>query len=597
MARVCHTTQGGLSSATPTAVRSSSMLARGSHGLRSDIAVPGRGNVALGASGKDNFFPNWLRTAPRIKVRSTEDRSKLQLADLAVLNARLEGGAHWEARQKLEYLQKSRETWEAVYQDLLTSGGFATLESIEETKRKIDLTLSEEFRESNSVTEMRSQLQQLQQELDEAHQQLGKAKAVVSRNESDMAQLQQEAEKLRRLSESPGSSAVVLPSATRTQLHKEPSPVPSPEETMKADGLRKKNFLRSSLDIEEELKDHWFPVDFSSSLKPDMMVPFDLFGNSFVLFRDETGAPSCVMDECAHRACPLSLGTVNDGQISCAYHGWRFNRSGECTEMPSTQFCKGVQVHALNTAEKDGMIWVWAGEVEPFRPIPDIGDTPDGHTVHSEIVMEVPVEHGLLVENLLDLAHAPFTHTSTFARGWPVPEAVKVRMVSILSGEWDPYPIDMSFEPPCMTLSLIGLQKPGQVARGARAEDCEKHLRQMHVCLPARPGHTRLLYRMSLDFLPFLKHVPFIDRVWKEMANRVMGEDLVLVQGQQKRMSLGGDTWANPVSYDKMGVRYRRWRNSLSSDDVNEKRAASDALRSGSMSAGELFSVDEDASP
>mmetsp|Transcript_36192 Transcript_36192/g.64746 ORF Transcript_36192/g.64746 Transcript_36192/m.64746 type:complete len:156 (-) Transcript_36192:198-665(-) len=155
----------------------------------------------------------------------------------------------------------------------------------------------------------------------------------------------------------------------------------------------------------------------------------------------------------------------------------------------------------------------------------------------------------------------------------------------------------MSFEPPCMTLSLIGLQKPGQVARGARAEDCEKHLRQMHVCLPARPGHTRLLYRMSLDFLPFLKHVPFIDRVWKEMANRVMGEDLVLVQGQQKRMSLGGDTWANPVSYDKMGVRYRRWRNSLSSDDVNEKRAASDALRSGSMSAGELFSVDEDASP
>lgn len=30
------------------------------------------------------------------------------------------------------------------------------------------------------------------------------------------------------------------------------------------------------------------------------------------------------------------------------------------------------------------------------------------------------MEHGLLVENLLDLAHAPFTHTSTFARGWPV---------------------------------------------------------------------------------------------------------------------------------------------------------------------------------
>lgn len=35
--------------------------------------------------------------------------------------------------------------------------------------------------------------------------------------------------------------------------------------------------------------------------------------------------------------------------------------------------------------------------------------------------MELPVEHGLLLDNLLDLAHAPFTHTSTFAKGWTVP--------------------------------------------------------------------------------------------------------------------------------------------------------------------------------
>ena len=37
------------------------------------------------------------------------------------------------------------------------------------------------------------------------------------------------------------------------------------------------------------------------------------------------------------------------------------------------------------------------------------------------------MEHGLLMENLLDLAHAPFTHTSTFAKGWPVPDSVKFK--------------------------------------------------------------------------------------------------------------------------------------------------------------------------
>ena len=66
------------------------------------------------------------------------------------------------------------------------------------------------------------------------------------------------------------------------------------------------------------------------------------------------------------------------------------------------------------------------------------------------------MEHGLLMENLLDLAHAPFTHTSTFAKGWPIPDAVKFNMAQLMGGSWDPYPIDMSFEPPCCVLSTIG---------------------------------------------------------------------------------------------------------------------------------------------
>lgn len=76
--------------------------------------------------------------------------------------------------------------------------------------------------------------------------------------------------------------------------------------------------------------------------------------------------------------------------------------------------------------------------------------------VHSELELEVPVEHGLLLENLLDLAHAPFTHTSTFAKGWPIPDVVKFNAARMLGGNWEPYPIDMSFEPPCMVLSTIG---------------------------------------------------------------------------------------------------------------------------------------------
>jgi len=57
---------------------------------------------------------------------------------------------------------------------------------------------------------------------------------------------------------------------------------------------------------------------------------------------------------------------------------------------------------------------------------------------HPQIVMELPVEHGLLLDNLLDLAHAPFTHTSTFAKGWSVPRYY-IPCISLVKTDWRIY--------------------------------------------------------------------------------------------------------------------------------------------------------------
>jgi len=285
----------------------------------------------------------------------------------------------------------------------------------------------------------------------------------------------------------------------------------------------------------------------------------------------------------------LSLGTINDGRVTCAYHGWEFNGQGACEKMPSTPMCKGVGVRALQVVEQDGLVFVWTGEgTEPDIEVPDL-NPPEGYTIHSEIVLDVPVEHGLLVENLLDLAHAPFTHTNTFARGWPIPDAVKFHLKDKLAGNWDPYPIDMSFLPPVMTFSTIGLNQPGKIERGLQCKDCKKHLHQLHVNLPAKEGHTRLLYRMSLDFLGWAKHIPGIQLVWKAVADQVLGEDLRLVLGQQDRMQRGGNTWGFPVPYDKLAVRYRRWRNSLG--DMTPAVKGKEIK----MNAGEMFLEDDPA--
>lgn len=89
-----------------------------------------------------------------------------------------------------------------------------------------------------------------------------------------------------------------------------------------------------------------------------------------------------------------------------------------------------------------------------------------------------------------------------------------------LQGYWDPYPIDMEFRPPCMVLSTIGISKPGKL-EGQNTQQCATHLHQLHVCLPSSRQKTRLLYRMSLDFAPLLKHVPFVDHLWRHFAEQV----------------------------------------------------------------------------
>ena len=110
------------------------------------------------------------------------------------------------------------------------------------------------------------------------------------------------------------------------------------------------------------------------------------------------------------------------------------------------------------------------------------------------------MEHGLLLENLLDLAHAPFAHASAPAEGWPAPEAVRSAAARLLGGEWRP--LETSFEPPCMVASRAGLAQPGSIQRvrprgggeeGERARAAGRGLQGWGAPLPtrrllARPG-------------------------------------------------------------------------------------------------------------
>ncbi|KAL5704379.1 chlorophyllide a oxygenase [Ranunculus cassubicifolius] len=407
-------------------------------------------------------------------------------------------------------------------------------------------------RDYKSIGTVKKELAELQDDLAQAHKQVHLSETRVSAALDKLAYMEQLVnDKLLQDRNTIETDVSLAPSTSSTSVP-----------MVKEKPLRKKlNISGPVQNYHPSLKNFWYPVGFTADLKVDTMMPIDCFEEPWVLFRGKDGEPGCVQNTCAHRACPLHLGSVNEGRIQCPYHGWEYSTDGKCEKMPSTQM-RNVKIKSIPCYEQEGMIWIWPGDDPPAATIPSLLPPP-GFLIHAEIVMELPVEHGLLLDNLLDLAHAPFTHTSTFAKGWSVPSMVKfLTPATGLEGYWDPYPIDMEFRPPCMVLSTIGISKPGKL-EGQSTQQCATHLHQLHVCLPSTKNKTRLLYRMSLDFAPLLKHIPLMHLVWKYFAEKVLNEDLRLVLGQQERMNNGANIWNMPVSFDKLGIRYRQWREAV----------------------------------
>lgn len=112
-------------------------------------------------------------------------------------------------------------------------------------------------------------------------------------------------------------------------------------------------------------------------------MPIDCFEEPWVLFRGKDGKPGCVQNTCAHRACPLHLGSINEGRIQCPYHGWEYSTDGKCHKMPSTKFLN-VKIKALPCFEQEGMIWIWPGDDPPSANLPSLLP-PSGFQIHAEV--------------------------------------------------------------------------------------------------------------------------------------------------------------------------------------------------------------------
>jgi len=160
----------------------------------------------------------------------------------------------------------------------------------------------------------------------------------------------------------------------------------------------------------------WLPALMPEELpQPDCPpVRIRLLGEDLVAFRDSAGQVGVVVENCPHRGASLFFGRNEEEGLRCVYHGWKFDTSGACLDMPNeppeSNFRSKVRVTAYRAREHGGLIWVYMGPEESNPELPQLEWTavPASHRHLVKWRHESNYAQGL--EGDIDTSHVSFLH-------------------------------------------------------------------------------------------------------------------------------------------------------------------------------------------
>ena len=166
------------------------------------------------------------------------------------------------------------------------------------------------------------------------------------------------------------------------------------------------------------MRRYWQPACLSSELPEADGAPLRvrLLGEDLIAFRATDGTVGLVDASCPHRRAPLFFGRNEECGIRCVYHGWKFDRHGDCVDMPSepagTTLQAKVKLIAYPCVEKGGVVWTYMGPKDSQPPEPDYEWTraPEGHRFVSKTFENCNFLQAL--EGGLDTAHSSFAHNN-----------------------------------------------------------------------------------------------------------------------------------------------------------------------------------------
>jgi phenylpropionate dioxygenase-like ring-hydroxylating dioxygenase large terminal subunit len=167
----------------------------------------------------------------------------------------------------------------------------------------------------------------------------------------------------------------------------------------------------------ELFRRYWLPALLASELpEPDCPpVRVKLLSERMVAFRDSEGRLGLIDEFCAHRGVSLWFGRNEQGGIRCAYHGWKYDVTGQCMEVPSepveSGFCKKIKLKSYPLVERGDLLWVYMGPPEQQPPLPEweFNTVPAAQTYTSKRLQECNYLQAM--EGGIDSSHVSFLHS------------------------------------------------------------------------------------------------------------------------------------------------------------------------------------------
>ncbi len=169
-------------------------------------------------------------------------------------------------------------------------------------------------------------------------------------------------------------------------------------------------------------RQYWIPTLLARELPEDDCPPVrvKLLGEPMIAFRDSEGRYGLMEEFCAHRRVSLWFGRIEESGLRCPYHGWKYDVTGQCLEIPSepedSDLYKSIKLRAYSLIRVGDVLWAHMGDPENRPPEPKwefVTVTPE-QTVTTKRMQECNWLQAL--EGGIDSSHVSFLHSNELER-------------------------------------------------------------------------------------------------------------------------------------------------------------------------------------